>query len=155
MLPESIPGSTVFIFMLAAAITFLMSLANRLLSDPEQIKAWRKEVQEYSEQLRKAQKKGDKKQIDKLMKKQQYILQLNQKISWQSMKVTFLFIIPLFVVWHFLGAIYGPKDIAYFPGVGPTLPIPLFGVSLYWWYLLCSFLFNAVFSHLLGLLSVE
>ncbi len=155
MLPESIPGSTVFIFMLAAAITFLMSLANRLLSDPEKIKAWRKEVQEYSEQLRRAQKRGDKKQIDKLMKKQQYILQLNQKISWQSMKVTFLFIIPLFVVWQFLGAIYGPKEIAYFPGVGPTLPIPLFGVSLYWWYLLCSFLFNAVFSHLLGLLSVE
>jgi uncharacterized membrane protein (DUF106 family) len=143
---------TLFILLLAATISFLTSLANRLLTNPEKSRAWRKEVMEWNEQLRKAQKKGDKKQIDKLMKKQQYILQVQSKMMWQSMKVTFLFLIPIILVWQFLIRTYGNVDIAFFPGIGPQLgPFS----SLYWWYLLCSLLFGLVFSHMLGLTSVE
>ncbi|MGB9960517.1 MAG: EMC3/TMCO1 family protein [Candidatus Bathyarchaeales archaeon] len=143
---------TISIMLLAATITFLTSLANRLLTDPEKSKAWRKEIMEWNEQLRKAQKSGDKKQIEKLMKKQQYILQLNSKIMWQSMKVTLLFLIPIILVWQFLIRMYGSLDIAFFPGIGPQLgPFS----SLYWWYLLCSILFSLVFSHLFGLTSTE
>ncbi|MEM2937423.1 MAG: EMC3/TMCO1 family protein [Candidatus Bathyarchaeia archaeon] len=143
--------------LLAATISFLISLANRLLTNPEKSRAWRKEVMEWNEQLRKAQKSGDKKQIEKLMKKQQYILQLQSKMMWQSMKVSFLFFIPLLLVWQFLGRLYGGVDIAFFPGIGPKIPLPLFGeiTSLYWWYLLCSLLFSTVFSHLFGFISVE
>lgn len=148
---------TIFIMLLAATITFLISLANRLLTNPEQTKAWRKEVMEWNAQLRKAQKSGDKKQIEKLMKKQQYILQLNSKMTWQSLKVTFLFFIPLLLVWQFLGRMYWNVDIAFFPGVGPKIQVPIIGevASLYWWYLMCSLLFGLVFSHLLGLTSTE
>lgn len=155
MLPEGPPGSTLFIFFLAVTVTFFMTLANRLLTDPEKLKAWRKEIAEYYEQFREAQKKGNKKQIDKLMKKQQYILQLNAKISLQSTKVTMLFIIPLMIVWSFLGGIYVKAEIAYFPGVGWNLPIPVFGSSLFWWYMLCSMLFGTLFSHLFGIISAE
>ncbi|MBS7616740.1 DUF106 domain-containing protein [Candidatus Bathyarchaeota archaeon] len=156
-LPEAIPWSTLFIFLLAAAITFLISLANRLLTNPEQLKAWRKEVAEWSEQLRKAQKAGDKKQVEKLMKKQQYIMQLQAKMSWQSMKVSILFFIPLILVWQFLGGVYWGSEIAFFPGIGSSIPIPLLGSlpSLYWWYLICSFFFNTIFSHLFGIITVE
>ncbi len=148
---------TIFIMLLAATITFLTSLANRLLTNPEQTKALRKEVMEWNAQLRKAQKSGDKKQIEKLMKKQQYILQLNSKMTWQSLKVTFLFFIPLLLVWQFLGRMYWNVDIAFFPGVGPKIQVPIIGevASLYWWYLMCSLLFGLVFSHLLGLTSTE
>jgi uncharacterized membrane protein (DUF106 family) len=160
MLPEfllEIPFSTVFIFLLAAAITLLTSLANRLLTDPEKSKAWRKEIAEWNAALRKAQSNGDKKRTEKLMKKQQYILQLQSKMMWQSMKVMLLFFIPLILMWQLLGASYGPIPIAYFPGVGPTISLPLFGniTSLFWWYMLCSFLFSTMFSHLFGLVSVE
>jgi uncharacterized membrane protein (DUF106 family) len=155
MLPVEPPGSTLFLFALAATITFAMTIANRLLTDPEQMKAWRKEVSEWYSQLREAQKSGNKKQIEKLMKKQQYITQLNAKASWQSMKVTLLFIVPLMIVWSFLGGIYGGANIAYFPGIGWNLPIPLFGSSLLWWYTLCSLLFSTLFSHLFGLITVE
>ncbi|MEM2911985.1 MAG: EMC3/TMCO1 family protein [Candidatus Bathyarchaeia archaeon] len=148
---------TISIMLLAATITFLTSLANRLLTDPEKSKAWRKEIMEWNAQLRKAQKSGDKKQIEKLMKKQQYILQLNSKMTWQSLKVTFIFFIPLLLVWQFLGRMYWNVDIAFFPGVGPKIQVPLIGevASLYWWYLLCSLLFGLVFSHMFGLTSVE
>ncbi len=151
-LPTSPPWSTLFILLLAAAISFLITLANRLTTDPEKTKAWRKEIAEWNEQLRKARKDGDKKQMEKLMKKQQYILQLQAKMSWQSMKVSFLFFIPLMIVWYFLGSMYGGTEIAYFPGIGSQL---LWFSSLLWWYLLCSFLFSTIFSHLLGISSVE
>jgi uncharacterized membrane protein (DUF106 family) len=149
--PTEAPWSTLFIFLLAATISFLLSLANRLTTDPEKTKAWRREIAEWNEQLCKARRSGDKKQIEKLMKKQQYILQIQAKMSWQSMKVSFLFFIPLMIVWSFLGGIYGGTEIAFFPGIGFQLWFP----SLFWWYLLCSFLFSTLFSHLLGISTVE
>ena len=154
--PTEAPWSTLFIFILAATISFLISLVNRLTTDPEKTKAWRREIAEWNEQLRKARRSGDKKQMEKLMKKQQYILQIQAKMSWQSMKVSFLFFIPLMIVWSFLGGIYGGTEIAYFPGIGSVFTIGPFSFpSLFWWYLLCSFLFSTLFSHLLGISTVE
>ncbi|MEM3774977.1 MAG: EMC3/TMCO1 family protein [Candidatus Bathyarchaeia archaeon] len=151
-LPTSPPWSTLFILMLAAVISFLLTLANRLTTDPEKTKAWRKEIAEWNAQLREARKSGDKKQMEKLIKKQQYILQIQAKMSWQSMKVSFLFFIPLMIVWYTLNMVFvTAPPIAYFPGIGSQLLFP----SLFWWYLLCSFLFSTIFSHLLGLSSVE
>jgi len=161
MLPpvlQEIPFSTVFILLLAASISLLTSLANRLLTNPEKSKAWRKEIAEWNTELRKAQRDGDKKRTEKLMKKQKQIMKLQSKMMWQSMKVMFLFIIPLFLIWQFLGGFYtsseGPISIAYFPGIGPILPF-MNMVSIFWWYLLSSFLFGTVFSHLFGLVSME
>jgi len=150
-----IPFSTIFIFLLAIAITLLTSLANRLLTDPEKSKAWRKEITEWNSELRKAQRSGDKKRVEKLMKKQQQILKLQSKMMWQSTKVMLMFFVPLLIIWQILGGDYGPTPIAYFPGIGPNLPIPIFSQSLVWWYMLCSFLFSTMFSHLFGLVSVE
>ncbi|MDI6846564.1 MAG: EMC3/TMCO1 family protein [Candidatus Bathyarchaeia archaeon] len=157
MLPLEIPFSTIFIFLLAATISLLTSLVNRLLTNPEKSKAWRKEIAEYNAELRKAQRSGDKKRIEKLMKKQKYILQLQSKMMWQSIKVTLIIIAPLLIMWQILGGSYGPIPIAYFPGVGSILPLPLLGnmTSLLWWYMLCSFLFSSIFSHLFGLVSME
>jgi len=164
MLPQSLletPLSTIFIFSLAATISFLTSLANRLLTDPKKSKAWRKEVSEWNAELRKAQRSGDKKRVEKLMKKQQQILQIQSKMMWQSIKVMLLFIVPLFLMWQFLGQDYQNSPIAFFPGISDNIgviTIPLIGMhfsSLMWWYLLCSFLFGTVFSHLFGLVSVE
>jgi uncharacterized membrane protein (DUF106 family) len=158
---QSIPTSTVFIFGLAALISLLTSLANRLLSDPAKAKATRKEVAEWQTELRKAQKAGDKKTTDKLMKKQKQIMQMQTKTMWQSMKVTLIFFVPLLIIWQVLGGFYiadgKPTPVAYFPGVGPILSIPLFGnmPSLFWWYLFCSFFFGTIFTHIFGIVDIE
>jgi uncharacterized membrane protein (DUF106 family) len=158
---QNIPYSTIFLFAVAAGISCLTSLANRLLSDPEKSKSSRREISEWNTGLRKAQKEGDKKTVEKLMKKQQYIMQLQSKMMWQSMKVTLLFIVPLLLMWQVLGGFYRTPngaiiDIAYFPGVGPIIPLPFIGgSSLIWWYLLCSFLFSTIFSHLFGLVEIS
>lgn len=158
LLPEilsNIPLSTIFILLLAAAITLLTSLANRLLTDPEKTKAWRKEIAEWNSELRKAQRSEDKKRVEKLMKKQQQILKLQSKMMWQSTKVMLMFFVPLIIIWQILGGYYGTTPLAYLPGVGPDLPIPLFTHSLLWWYMLCSFFFSTMFSKLFGLTEVE
>ena len=153
--PTDIPYSTLFMFFLALLISLLTSLTNRLLNNPEKSKALRKEVAEWNSELRQAQKANDKKTVEKLMKKQKQILQLQSKMSWQSMKVTMIFFVPLILIWQFLSATFtATEGIAYFPGIGPTLPIPLFSTSVIWWYLLCSMLFGTIFSHVLGITEV-
>jgi uncharacterized membrane protein (DUF106 family) len=158
---QNIPFSTFFLFLLAALISLLTSLTNRLLMDPEKSKAWRKEVMEWNRELQEARREGDKKKLEKVMKKQSQILQLQSKMMWQSMKVTLIFFVPLIIIWSILGGFYTahptgqPIPIAYLPGVGPKVHLIVFDFSsLLWWYLLCSLLFGTVFSHLFGITEV-
>jgi uncharacterized membrane protein (DUF106 family) len=128
--------------------------------DPEKSRAWRKEISDWNKDLREARTSKDKKNLDKLMKKQQYIMQLQTKMMWNGMKVSLLFIIPLFLMWNILGGFYGATPIAYIPGVGNIVTIPLGFTtlafsSLFWWYLLCSLLFGTAFQHLFGLIEVS
>ena len=155
MLPVDIPWSTLFIFLLATMISLLTSLTNRLLTNPEKTKAWRKEISNWNNELKKARKEGDKKNIEKVMRKQKQILGLQSKMTWQSMKVTLIFFIPLIIIWQFLGGTYYELDVAYFPGLGSILPLPIFNISLIWWYLLSSMFFGTVFSHLFGITGVS
>ena len=150
-----IPFSTIFMFLLAAGIALLTSLVNRLLTDPKKSNVWKKEISEWNKELRDAQRGDDKKQLEKVMKKQQYIFQLQSKMMWQSMKVMLIFLVPLLLIWQYVGAFIGTNPIAYFPGLGPNLPLPFFGSSLLWWYLICSLLFGTIFSHLFGLVEVS
>ncbi len=132
---------------------------NRLLSDPQKAKEARKEVAEWNSELRKAQKAGDKKTLDKLMKKQKQMMQLQSKMMWQSMKVTLIFFVPLLIIWQVLGGFYASGGVAtavaYFPGVGAILPLPIFNISLIWWYLVCSLFFGTIFSHVFRLVDIE
>jgi len=152
---QQIPYATFFILGLAALISLLTSLVNRLLTNPEKSKVARTEVNDWNKELREARRKNDKKAIEKLMKRQQYIMQLQTKMMWSSMKVSLLFLIPLLLMWQLLGGFYSGRAIAIFPGVGADLPIPLFNSSLVWWYLLSSLLSGTVFSHVFRLTEVS
>jgi uncharacterized membrane protein (DUF106 family) len=152
---QVIPVSTLFLFLLSALISLLTSLTNRLLTNPEKSKAWRKEISEWNNELREARREDDKKHLEKVMKKQKQILQLQSKMSMQSMKVTLIFLVPLLIIWQVLGGFFVERNIAYLPGIGAILPIPIFNTSLIWWYLLCSMMFGTIFSHLLGIIEVS
>jgi uncharacterized membrane protein (DUF106 family) len=160
---QTLPFSTIFMFSLAALISLLTSLTNRLLTNPEKSKAGRREIADWTKEMRAAQREGDKKRLEKVMKKQKQILQLQSKMTWQQMKVTLIFFIPLIIVWQVLGGFYtttidgNPTSIpiAYLPGVGANLPLPIFSISLIWWYLLCSMLFGTIFSHVFGIIEVS
>ena len=154
----SIPFSTIFILLLSAGISLLTTLVNRRFTDPEKSRAWRKEISDWNSELRAARGSKDKKTLEKVMKKQQYIMQLQSKMMWQSMKVSLLFLVPLFLMWQILGGFYGPAAIAYLPGIGNQLVLPILHIafsSLFWWYLLCSLLFGTAFQHVFRLIEVS
>lgn len=150
---QSIPVSTVFILFLSMGLSLLTSLANRFLTNQDQLKSWRREIAEWTADSKKAAKTGDKKLLDKVKKKQPQIMKMQSKMAWQSMKVSFIFMIPFLLLWQlFLGPVFGLLPVAYIPeimnsGVSVSwLPLPIF-----WWYLLCSFLFGTLFARILGL----
>jgi len=161
MILKEIPYSTLFILAVATLISLLTTGVNRALSDPQKTKAWRKEFNDWNKEVREARRSGDKKAIERLMKKQQYMLQIQSKMSWQSMKVSLLFLIPLLLMWQVLGGFFISDGkavaIAFFPGIGDTIPLPIIGgvASLIWWYLLCSFLSGTIFSHVFGIIEVS
>jgi uncharacterized membrane protein (DUF106 family) len=115
------------------------------------MREWNKEIAMWREESMKASKTGDKKLMAKVKKDQKRIMQLQSKMTWQSMKTSFLWFIPLMLLWwFFLNPLYinssGPIAVAYIPWIGGELPL-----TYVYWYLLCSIFSGALLSRLLGL----
>jgi uncharacterized membrane protein (DUF106 family) len=143
-----IPVSTLFILSISTGISLVTSITNRLLTDREQMKAWSQEIAAWRADSLKATRTGDKKLKAKVEKQQKHIMQIQSKMSWQSLKTTFIWMIPLFLLWIFyLTPTFGAGTVAFLPWIGnEPAALPLF-----WWYLLCSFLSNSLITRLLGL----
>lgn len=171
MLPTwlaELPISTVFILLLAMLMTFLTSLINRHLTSEEQLRqmrAWRREVAAWNADFRKAKRTGDKKLLQKVMKKEKRIRQIQMKMASQSlrqMKTIPIFMLLFVFVWLPLTGriplpfLYGVQlfeapfssggVVAYLPWLEGVLPLDLFG-----WYFLCSIAFGALFTRVFGL----
>jgi len=145
--PTDLPYSTIFVLLLAALLTFITSLTNRLLTNREQLASWRKQISEWQQEFSEARKSGDKKQLEKAMRKQKQIMQIQSKMFTQQMKVTLIFIVPFFLFWIWLNGAYTssgkPVTVAFLSGFG--------GLTVFYWYLLCSLAFGTIFSHVLGI----
>lgn len=135
------PTATVFILLLCVALTLLTSSVNRLLSNPVKMKGWRKEIKTWTDEFKEAQRSKDKKRLARVEKQKAKIMKLQQKMSWQSMKVSLLFFVPFILMWQVLWGIYS-QPVAFLPGFGP--------LSIVYWYLICSLFFSTVFSRALG-----
>jgi uncharacterized membrane protein (DUF106 family) len=116
------------------------------------MKAWTQEIAAWRADSLKATRSGDKKLMAKVKKQQQQMMQLQSKMMWQSMKTSFIWFIPLMLLWWvFLTPLYTA------PGVGPVAYLPWgFGVTtlqlpFFYWYLLCSFFSQALVTRLLGM----
>jgi uncharacterized membrane protein (DUF106 family) len=140
--------STFFILALAFGVSFATSLTNRFLTNREQLKAWTKEIKEWREDSLKARKTGDKKLLAKVKKQERHVMQLQSKMTLQSMKTSFLWFIPLMIMWYVLLPQIVPisEIVAYIPWLSGEFPL-----SVFLWYLLCSFLASALFTRLFGL----
>ena len=139
-------GATIAALLVAIGLTFVTSLANRLLTNKEQREAWRREISAWNEEFKKARKSGDKKLLAKVQKQQPRIMKLQSKMAWQSMKVSLIFFVPILLLWQFLIGYYGGGVIAHLPWFDGTLQL-----TIVWWYPLCSLTCGVLFSHLFGL----
>jgi uncharacterized membrane protein (DUF106 family) len=148
-----------------------MSLASSLINSRfmprehrEKIKAIRSRIsaltKEKNENMKKAKSIDDKKLLRKAQKQEKQLLNLQSQalsLSSKQFRVLPITMGVFFVVWLLLtGSILGfrlfdspfigPDPVAYLPWLGGVLPL-----SLFYWYIICSFLFGTLFSRIFGL----
>jgi uncharacterized membrane protein (DUF106 family) len=157
---SAIPWSTFTIMGISVVIAFLNSGLNRLLVTHfvgwEQYRSMQKETSEWRSQQMAAARANDKKQLEKLKKKESQIMAMQKKMAKPQMVlfgVSFIYI----VVWiFFLTPTYGASPVAYLPGFGNTLGFGPHGeMGVFYWYPICSLLFGTLASRILGVLPME
>jgi len=150
-----IPNSTLIVIAMALGVNILYAVGRRLLTNVEQMKRMQAELREYQKELREAIMSKNKAKEEKLMKKKPQTDKLQAKVAADNLKVTFLFFVPLMLLWWLVNSIIGPGTVAISP---IPIPIPLganFGpigpeLNLFWWYMISSFAFSGMITKLLG-----
>ncbi len=152
-------------------VSVAMSLASSLINSHFMPKEHRQKIKdlrsrinaltkEKNENMKKAKSTDDKKLLRKAQKQERQLLNLQSQalsLSSRQFRVLPITMVVFFVVWLFLtGSILGfklfdspfvsPDPVAYLPWLGGVLPL-----SLFYWYLICSFLFGTLFSRIFGL----
>jgi uncharacterized membrane protein (DUF106 family) len=117
-------------------------------------------TKEKNANMKEAKSTNDKKLLKKAQKQEKQILQLQTQalsLSSKQFRVLPITMGVFFIVWLLLtGSILGIKLFTSpFIGPDPVAYLPWFGgvmqLSLFYWYLICSFLFGALFSRIFGL----
>ena len=118
----SLPTATLIIMGIAAGIAFANSGVNRILINYfigwEQYRVMQKEMAEFRTEQMAAARANDKKQMEKLKKKQSQITNMQQKMFKPQMLqigISFIYLIVWFLV---LIPVFGSTPMAYIPGIG-------------------------------------
>jgi uncharacterized membrane protein (DUF106 family) len=155
----SLPTSTFIILGIALGIAFLNTVVNRLLISYfvgwRQYRTMQKEMNEYRQDMMVAMRANDKKQTEKLKKKDSQIKAMQAKMAkpqFVQLAVSFLYIF----VWIFvLTPTYGTTTVAYIPGIAPGILVHGGGIPVLYWYPICSFPLGLLASRLLGVMPIE
>jgi uncharacterized membrane protein (DUF106 family) len=144
---HSIPASTLLTLAIAGALALITTTANRFLVDVKRAAAVTKEVNAWRKEFDKARKGNDKKLLAQLTKKQQAMMKLQSKVAFDRMKVSFIFLVPFWLVWIVLSGSFGATVVAHSP-----IEIPFAGANLsfFYWYLICSFAVSLPLSRVFG-----
>jgi uncharacterized membrane protein (DUF106 family) len=146
----SISAATL-ILILALGIAFINTALNRVLINYfvgwEQYRVMQKEMNEYRQETMAAARANDKKQMEKLKRRQSQINNMQAKMLKPQMvqlAISFLYIIVWFGV---LLPTYGSTSMVYLPGFG-ALPVV-------YWYPLASLFLGLLASRILGIMPIE
>ena len=161
------PYVTLIILFVSITMSFLSSLINSRFMPKEhreKVKDLNRKVAalkaEKNQNMKQAKSTGDKKLLKKAEKQEKQLLQLQSQVlslSSKQFRVLPFTMGVFFVVWLLLtGSILGiklfespfigPDPVAYLPWLGGVMQL-----SLFYWYLICSFLFGTLFSRIFGL----
>ena len=157
----------IFILGISLFMSLIISLINSHFTPKEQrkrLEALRRDITELNrkknENLKKAKSTGDKELLKKVHKQERQLLQLQSQmasLSLRQMKALPITLVMFLLVWTFItgrllywrvlpGLFTGAETVAYLPWINGKAEL-----NLFWWYLLCSFLFTTLFSRIFGL----
>jgi uncharacterized membrane protein (DUF106 family) len=164
------PLATLIIMLIAIGIAFLSTVVNRLLISYflgwSQYRIMQKEMNEHRQDMMKAMRSNDKKQLEKLKKKDSQIKAMQAKMAKPQMvqlAVSFLYIF----VWFFvLTPTFASVPVAYIPGLGTIAnahtvvagvagPAISNAIPVFYWYPICSLPFGLIASRILGVMPIE
>lgn len=161
------PLITLIILFVSISMSFASSFINSRFMPREhrqkvatlnrKISQLRKEI---GENKKTAKSTNDKKLLRKTQKQEKLLLQLQSQalsLSSKQFRVLPITMALFLVVWLLLtgnvlgfklfdSPFIGPAPVAYLPWFGGVMPL-----SLFYWYLICSFLFGSLFSRIFGL----
>jgi len=155
-----IPLSTFAIMGVSIVVAFINSGVNRLLVSHfigwEQYKSMQKEMAEWRSQQMAAARANDKKQLEKLKKKESQIMNMQKQMAKPQLilfGISFVYII----VWIFvLTPTFGTTTVAYLPGFESIFVFGKHGaMGVFYWYPICSLLFGTLASRILGILPID
>jgi len=122
---------------IALAVSFLTSYLRRRLIGPEEM-AKMKEAQEFQRKLLQAQKKGDKKLVQKLKRRQEYYQKISAEVGKKNMILMFISIGIFYAVFMALTPLYGSVGVV--ASLPSDLTIPLISqgnkLTFIGWYIL-------------------
>ncbi len=144
----AIPASTVFVMVLSAAISILVSTVNRMVIDVEKFKEYRREVNEFMKDLDAAKESDERRLETRLKRRQKKITQLQSWMMKQQLKLMVIFMVPFGILFPILNEVFSGLVIAYSPVTLPFIPREM---GFFHWYLICSFGINLPLSRALGL----
>lgn len=161
------PVITVIVMLVSVVMSFSSSFINSRFMPKEhrqKVRDLQKKIsaltKEKNANMKEAKSTNDKKLLKKAQKQEKQILQLQTQVlslSSKQFRVLPITMGVFFIVWLLLtGSILGIKLFTSpFIGPDPVAYLPWFGgvmqLSLFYWYLICSFLFGALFSRIFGL----
>jgi uncharacterized membrane protein (DUF106 family) len=154
-----VPLSTFSVFAAALLLSVVAMSANRFLVDYKMIARVRQEYMGFMRAMNKARKDGDEKQLDKLMKRSPSMQKMQFRATLEQMKTYPITIVPFYLIYAILGyALSSTHAVAYAPFSipfaavlgGATAPGSVAVLSLFFWYLICSFTISIPLSRIFG-----
>jgi uncharacterized membrane protein (DUF106 family) len=149
------PTSTLILTVTAVGFAIVSNVMIRRFVDLNAERRARAEVNQWTKQLREAVKNKDKKEEEKLRKREQTVRTMQAKASFARMKVSLYTIIPFFVIYGLLLSFLGSAAGAFSPFYIPYLMLPAqqaqggYEVTTFGWYIISSFAFSGLLTRLL------
>ena len=125
---------------ISLGIAIASALVRRAVLDLDKMKEMKEKMKEHQETLKKATKSGDKKKAQKAQSELMKITMENMKHSFKPMLYTF---IPFILIFTWLRGQYGEA--------GTVATVFNFGLSWFWWYLICSMAFSMTLNKIMKL----
>jgi uncharacterized membrane protein (DUF106 family) len=146
-----IPDSTFLVTATSLGLGLLTQIVTTQVVNLEAERRMKVEVNAFNKEKRAATLAKDQAKLEKLKKREPAVRQEQAKISLARMKVSFVTIVPLFLVYYLMATFLG--------GYGTIVAITPFPnilitgshgeMVLFWWYFLSSFAFSSILSRLL------
>jgi len=139
------------VFLVSLLMAFTSIWIRQKFINQEQLQQWQAEIKEWNEEKKRAATIGDKKLLAKLKRREKRILQI-QSVIFKKQTITLVLNMGIFIgIWQILIFYLGNKTVAYLPFSIPFLTgPPPYPLSLFYWYIVCSFLSTTIASRVLG-----